>query len=292
MSARESTLELADGRTVGYVEWGAPEAAAVFYCHGFPSSRREILLAQPVVERLGVPARVIAPDRPGYGRSTFHPDRTFLSWPRDVAEIADRLGIDRFAVLGASGGSPYALACAHVLGSRVSRIGIVVGTAPLTAPGMADTPMSRGYAENRLIRHLQFGMMYGAVMVGREARLAERAIATMGDADRLAMERPQVREWFCAVIRDAFAQGGRGAAYEAALYRQPWGFDLAAVGAEAHLWYGGQDRWSPASAGRWLADQLPAATFVLWPQHGHFTWAISEEAAVAVTATAGSGGSP
>lgn len=286
---KEGTLELADGRTVGYAEWGALHAPAVIYCHGFPGCRAELRLAEPIVERLRVPARVIAPDRPGYGSSTFQPNRAFRDWPRDVAAMADRLGVDRFAVLGASGGSPYALACAHVLGDRVTRVGIVVGTAPFEAPGMADTPMVEAYADSRLIRRLQFGMMSGAVKMGRAARVAERAIATMSDADRRAMERPHVREWFIAVIGEAFAQGGRAAAYEAGLYRRPWGFELEAVRAEARLWYGGQDVWSPASAGRWLADRLPNATFVEWPQHGHFTWAASEESAVAVAVTAGSG---
>ena len=53
------------------------------------------------------------------------------------------------------------------------------------------------------------------------------------------------------------------------------------------LWYAGADKNVPAAAGRWLADRIPKSRFVLWPHHGHFTWAIGFEAADIVATTAG-----
>ncbi len=53
--------------------------------------------------------RLIGIDRPGMGRSQFQKRRCLLDWPDDVMELADYLGIERFAVLGVSGGGPYAL---------------------------------------------------------------------------------------------------------------------------------------------------------------------------------------
>jgi len=286
-------LDLADGRKLGYAEWGPPDASPVLYCHGFPTNRREIRLIQPVLERHGVEARVVALNRPGYGPSTFKANRTILDWPRDVAEVADRLGIGRFgrfAVLGVSGGCPYALACGYALGERVTRIGIVVGVAPIEATGMENAAAIAGPSAHGLVRRFQFGMMAYAFKSGREDRFLEQTVATMGDADRSAMERPDMREWFVEMIRESIQQGGRTAAHEAGLYRQAWGFDPQQVTVETRLWYGGADKTVPASAGRWLADRIPGSDYVLWPEHGHLTWIIGDEAAEVVAATAERGG--
>lgn len=114
-----------------------------------------------------------------------------------------------------------------------------------------------------------------------------QTMSTLGEPDRRAMERPEVRAWFLGVAREAYARGGRAAAYEARLYRSDWGFDLGEVPPGALLWYGGEDRWVPASAGRWMAERLPGSEFTLWPEHGHFSWAASDEAASVLEALAG-----
>jgi pimeloyl-ACP methyl ester carboxylesterase len=46
----QDTLDLADGRTLSYSQWGPPEATPVFYFHGFPTSRHEFELARPRLE--------------------------------------------------------------------------------------------------------------------------------------------------------------------------------------------------------------------------------------------------
>ena len=286
---KEGVIELRDGRRLGYGEWGPPDAPVVFYCHGFPGSHDELDLAVPVAERSNLAVRVIALDRPGYGASTYAPGRTFLDWPQDVVEVADRLRVGDFAVLGASGGSPFALACGYLLGDRVKRIGIVVGSAPIEAPGMSETPIVSGSSRFRLMRRLQYGLSALAIRKGREDRFIDQAIAMMSPVDRLAMDDPGTREWFLKVTREAFRQGGRAAASESGLYRLPWGFDLAAVTQETWLWYGGVDQWSPAASGKWMADRLPNSHYLLWPQHGHFTWIASYEIAEVLIHTAGLG---
>ena len=283
----EGILDLADGRKLGYAEWGPPDAPPVLYCHGFPTNRRELLVMEPALERHAVEARVVVLNRPGYGPSTFQANRTFLDWPRDVAEAADQLGIGRFSVLGASGGCPYALACGYALNDRVTRIGVVVGMAPIEATGMLEASAISGPSANRLVRRFQFGMMAFAFKKGREGQFLEQTLSTMGDADRQAMAQPEMQQWFIAMTRESFGQGGGPAALEASLYRQPWGFEPEQVKAETRLWYGGADKTVPASAGRWLADRLPNSRYELWPEHGHFTWMLSNETAKVVAVVAG-----
>ena len=115
MAAAENHKQftLPDGRSLGYAAYGDPQGKPLFFFHGFPSSRLEAQFTEGVAGRLG--ARIIAIDRPGFGRSDFKKERRIRDWPDDVLALADALGIDRFAVLGVSGGGPYAAACAHVL---------------------------------------------------------------------------------------------------------------------------------------------------------------------------------
>jgi pimeloyl-ACP methyl ester carboxylesterase len=83
-------------------------------------------------------ARIIAADRPGYGLSGFERGRRMLDWPVDVSALVDALQFDRFAVLGISGGGPYAAACAFKIPGRLAAAGVVSGMGPPAAPGMKD----------------------------------------------------------------------------------------------------------------------------------------------------------
>lgn len=280
----EGVLHLADGRRIAYAEWGSQSDPVAIYCHGYPGSRREIRLSAPVIERRGVAARVIALNRPGYGPSSFRPGFGFLDWPSDVEEAADRLGIGRFGVIGASGGCPFAFACGRSLGDRVSRISIVVGAAPPEAAGMRDGLGITGIPERAISRTLQYGVVSVASRLGLASPITDRMQQGMAEVDREMLRRPEVRSWFAAVVREAFSNGGRAAVAEGPLYLKPWSFDVGDVATETTLWYGARDRNVPASAGRWLANRLPNATYTEWPDQGHFTWAASDAAADVVAA--------
>ena len=137
-----TVLALADGRRLGYAEFGDPSGAPCLYFHFSPGSRLEPAavfsgVRQPWLR--GV--RLVSADRPGFGLSDRQPTRTLLDWPGDMAALADHLGIDRFAVLGASGGGAYALACARLLPSRLTAAVVVSGIGPLDRPG-ATTAMA------------------------------------------------------------------------------------------------------------------------------------------------------
>jgi len=116
---------LKDGRRLGYAEFGVPNGKPLFHFHGYPGSRLEGKLLHETAAKCGV--RLIAIDRPGMGFSDVKPNRSILDWPGDVAELADSIGIDRFAVEGVSGGGPYSAACAYRIADRITKAGIVSG---------------------------------------------------------------------------------------------------------------------------------------------------------------------
>lgn len=72
----------------------------------------------------------------GVGRSDPDPGRITLSWASDVEELLDRLGVDRFAVMGWSMGGQYAAAIGRALRHSVTRVAIVAGALPLTGSGV------------------------------------------------------------------------------------------------------------------------------------------------------------
>ena len=131
-------VTLPDGTVVGYAEAGDPAGSPVLYLHGSPSSRLEVGLPgiRETAEDLGL--RVVAPDRPGMGFSTFR-RYSIADYPWLVRSFADALGLGRFAVIGVSGGGKYACACAWVLPDRVTRVALVSSTCSFDLPGAQST---------------------------------------------------------------------------------------------------------------------------------------------------------
>src|SRR5436190_12688516 len=129
MSERSQRLTLASGATIALSEYGDPQGAPVFFCHGWPSSRTMAELAHDTAIELR--ARILSPDRPGIRDSPFQPNRRLIDWPPLLSEIADRLGIDRFRILAISGGAPYSYASGWMMPERVEKIAVVSGAPPL-----------------------------------------------------------------------------------------------------------------------------------------------------------------
>ena len=122
------SIILKDGRKLGFAEFGNPDGKPVFYFHGYIGGRLEPKLGLLFNQEMS--CRYISIDRPGIGLSSFKDNRGILDWPDDVIELADSLGMNKFTVVGASGGGPYAAACAFKIPDRLTKVGIVAGMGP------------------------------------------------------------------------------------------------------------------------------------------------------------------
>jgi len=271
----ETDLELGYGRTLHVYDTGADEAAgqlAVFWHHGTPNigAPPEPLFA--AADRLGV--RWVSYDRPGYGRSSPYRDRDVASAAADVSSIADALGIDRFAVMGHSGGGPHALACGALLPERVRGVVVVAGLAPFGVEGLhwfAGMAPS-GAASLR------------AAAGGREAKeryeesADEDADPGFIPADLAALEGEW--SWFISVVRPAIENGPGGLIDDDLAVVAPWGFDPARVVAPILFLHGGRDRVVPSSHSEWLARRCLSAELWLRPDDGHISVLASGAAAM------------
>lgn len=271
-SGSDRQIRLRDGRRLGYAEHGVRNSKPVFLFHGIPGSR---LLRHPddsVATALDV--RLIVPDRPGMGLSDFKPGRRLLDWPADVLDLADALGIERFAVLGFSGGGPYAAACGHALAQRVTAVGIISGVGPLDAPDALKGMLSSnrmGYAVGRwmpwFLWRWVFKLYYGGVREHPE-KLAQMS-KEEPEADRAIFAESEVRRVFIENFAEAFRQGTVGAAWEGWLLSRPWGFRLERMAAPVHLWQGEADVVVTPAMGRYMACRIPNCRARFLPGEGH-----------------------
>ena len=249
------TVTLADGRTLGFAEYGDPSGRPVLFFPGTPSGRLFHHPDESITLSLG--ARVFTIDRPGYGLADFQPGRTLLDWPDDVVQLADALGIHRFSVVGMSGGGPHAAACAFKIPQRLTAACIVSGMGPLDWPGAtAGLPRARRLSAT-VAKHAPWLVRPLLWLVSNPRRNAGRFYdqisAQSAKADRAVLARPEVRAMVIENWTDATRCGVRGYAQEAVLLCRPWGFRLGDLTMQVQLWQGSADAVTPLSMGRCVA---------------------------------------
>jgi pimeloyl-ACP methyl ester carboxylesterase len=256
-----------DGRELHHCQWGPADGFPVFVLHGTPGSRY-LRHVNGEYERRGV--RAVTYDRPGYGLSTRSPGRTVADSAHDVRVIADRLGMDRFAVVGISGGGPSALAVAAAFPDRVSRCATIVGIGPSDAD---DLELLEGMSE-------QERQEWAVAMQGEDALRGDFYAQTVGWVRTLAdSDDPEPNH---SMLIQAFTEGLRtpdGLVDDYASLLAPWGFDLDDVHCPVRVMIAENDVSVPSSHGRWLVDHLADATAVVVPGD-HFGPREAEEEAL------------
>jgi pimeloyl-ACP methyl ester carboxylesterase len=270
-------VRLTDGRRLGFAEYGDLEGRPVFYFHGWPSSRLEPRTGQTICADMGV--RMIAPDRPGYGLSDFKPRRIILDWVADVSELAEHLTLKDFAVLGVSGGGPYAVACAAKIPERLSVALLVCSVAPADAP---DATKGMVALNRCLLSFARTAPWLAQCVAGvclkffwrkGDQVIPEQIETRLPPADRRALTNAELRRTLTASSTEAFRGGVQAAAADGLLYARPWGFRLQDIRAPVNLWHGEKDVVVPPTMGRYLAATIPGCRAVFYPEDGHFSLA-------------------
>lgn len=278
MASATHLYTLADGRHLAYCEYGDSDGRVIFYAHGSPGSRLEGEMYQQKAAEYGF--RLIATDRPGFGQSAFKPGRTLLDYPRDIAELADALGIERFGVMGHSGGGAHTAVCGCAIPDRLlfnmplagyTNFAQMPGAAQLL--GTRADQMSVGLSQKhpRLFK-LFFDMM--AFSARHLPATYYKEVAKAGsEADRQIMEDPQFKAHLMADQKEAMAQGGGGAAHDAVIHYQDWGCRLEEIKGKVIIFHGDEDRFVPLQFGQHLAENIPDCDLHILPGQGHlFPW--------------------
>jgi pimeloyl-ACP methyl ester carboxylesterase len=228
--------------------------------------------------------RLIVFDRPGIGRSDPKPGFQLLDWPDDIAEAADKLGIERFAISGLSGGGPFALACAYKLPERLTACGLISVVPPVKYIVRASSLGTRlAYA---LLERLPSGLFRALVRrtMGQAARLGVeeteqrlmRNAKRLGAEDQQILALPQVRRVYAETAVESYQQGIHANVEEALLLGKRWPFGVDEITFERiYLWHGEQDRIMPVGPARQLAQGLPYCQATFYPDTGHLSTVVA-----------------
>jgi pimeloyl-ACP methyl ester carboxylesterase len=247
MSKTDQQLRLATGRLLAYDEHGATDGTPIFYFHGSPSTRLD-----------------------------FQPRRRISDWPADVIALADHLALARFAVVGYSGGGPYAAVCALKIPERLTHVGIVSGTGPFDEPGLsaAINPVNRRFIQlactNPWLSRLTLRLM--ALMVQCwPRRFITQAMVGFPAPDQAVLARPDFQRAFIAVVQEGLRAGPRGAQLDTALMASPWDFRPEDIRVAVHLWHGEVDANAPPAMGHYMAATIPHSQAFFYPGEGHLS---------------------
>ncbi|MBS2963243.1 alpha/beta hydrolase [Actinocrinis puniceicyclus] len=264
-----------DGRRLTVEQWGDPRGHPVFLLHGTPGSRVGPRPRGAVLYRRGI--RLLAYDRPGYGGSDRHAGRAVADAAADVEAVADALGVERFAVVGRSGGGPHALACAALLPHRVTRAAVLVGIAPRNAAGLewhaGMTPANRhayAIADTGADRLAEWYEVKAAAARANPASMLDFLDPQLPEADRRVVSDFGIKSMLASNFAEAFRESAAGWTDDTLAFIAPWGFDLSQIEAPVLLWHGTQDVFAPIGHSRWLAERIRHVAFIASHGAAHF----------------------
>jgi len=268
--ATDHVITLADGRRLGYAVFGDPHGEVIVNCHGGLVSRNDV--APNAADALELGVCVISPDRPGVGLSDRKPGHGQLDWvTEDLTELLDRLGVDRFAVMGWSAGGQYALATAVGRVDRVTRAAVIAGCLPIDQPGVFDQldeldrrlvtwstrrpVLARSYFRASRQLAARVPHRFTRIAAGQLEGRARGSLAAQGD-------------WFAQVMAEGVVDV-HGAVDDYLAYAAPWGFRPEDVDVPVDLYQGTDDALVPMAWADELHARIPESTLTVIDGGGH-----------------------
>ena len=271
----EGNIAVGDDRQIGFAEFGDPQGRAIFWLHGTPGARRQIPMeARVYAEQQHI--RLIGVDRPGIGSSTQHSYDTVVAFADDLRTIADTLGIDKFIVVGLSGGGPYTLGCAAAMPDRVVAAGVIGGVAPtMGADGITGGLM--GTVGTRVAPLLQFAGVPIGLVASAIIRLIRPVASPAADlygrvspeADRKLLARPEIKAMFLDDLLNGSRKQLSAPFSDVVVFARDWGFRLSDIKVPVRWWHGDADHIVPYAHGQHVVSRLADAELYPMPGESH-----------------------
>jgi pimeloyl-ACP methyl ester carboxylesterase len=262
------------GRSIGFAEYGSPAGRAVLWFHGTPGGRRQL----PVAARAAAAARdvrLIALERPGSGESARHRYPNLLGWADDVGVLADRLGIDRFACVGLSGGGPYVLACAARHPARMVGGAVLGGVAPARGPeaiggGLVGLLARAGPAVDLAREPLSYvGWAVLRTLMPLRSQMFDAYMRISPPGDQRVFARPEMKAMFLDDFVRTYRRQLHGPVADVALFIREWGFSLRDVRVPIRFWHGDSDRIVPLAHAQHMSQLVPDSELRIRPGESH-----------------------
>lgn len=272
----DNTIKLSDGRVLGYAEYGDSLGYPIFYFHGGQESRLSSKFMDSTAKKMNI--RIISPDRPGVGISSFQENRQFLHWGKDIAELAVSLDLSKYSVFGLSGGAPHVLACVIFDSSKIESASIISGATPYhykgTLKGMwLPVKLIHWFAcwknDKQLRKFIQND--YDGLVNKPEKRIKQFQKYLSKPDKKLMIAKPEYGWEFIDGSKESYTQGIETVVQEWKLYVSDWKMDLSSIQYPITLWYGTEDKMAPVLRGHYYNDILPYSTLREIENEGHFS---------------------
>lgn len=260
------TVETRAGTRLCYAAYGDSDGTPLLFFHGTPGSRLLGRIFDDMARKYGV--HVLAPDRPGYGRSVLPDDYDLADIETVVSALAESVGVERIAVAGFSGGAPYALSAAATVPERVRSVDLVSGAVPPQFEENLPTAL-------RVMRQLA---TTAPTLLSAGFRF-QAAFARLLPADAIVSQYTtesspvEVSERLARLVerdfREAFAETTSGAVRDSQLFASPWNFEPESVSCPVRFWHGDVDQNVPVEGAHAFSSVIPQADLTVLEAHGH-----------------------
>jgi pimeloyl-ACP methyl ester carboxylesterase len=201
-------------------------------------------------------------------------DYSLQAWTRDVNELVDGLHLERFAIVGISGGGPYALAVAHGIPERVTKVAIQCGMGPLEvssviealSPAMKQIVFAAIHAPEQIEAFIQ--------NLGQNVdSFVRMQLAEMTDVDKQVITEDLVDVTIESLKECTKTPSGYVIDFK--ILARPWGVPLHEIRVPVQLWYSDADRSVPMVHGEYLASAIPGAVLKRLSGYTHLPTAIA-----------------
>ncbi|KGM46293.1 alpha/beta hydrolase [Neobacillus niacini] len=273
---RDLMVPLKDGRRLAVIEYGDPKGLPVMFFHGTPGSRLLFLEDDGISKTVGI--RLISLDRPGFGLSDPKPNRTLLDWADDINEAADFLKLDKFSIIGVSGGGAFAASCAYKLSERLQSVSLVASTTPFVNGKSPKGTMTANKIAFFLARKAPW-------LVKASYRITKRLLEEQPEKfmkqnkkgnkhlhewDRQFLQTDEQLKGLMLHLGEAFRISVDECVNEPVLLTKPWGFSFKDITVPIDVWHGVEDRMAPAAEMRKIASAIPICYTHFIAEAGHF----------------------
>lgn len=262
------------GKRIFFQEWGSYDKPVILLFHGFPgcAEHGKLMTTTPYLEQF----RLISFDRPGYGRSDFQKNLTPLQLAEQIQNFVDYLKIEKLSILTVSGGAPFGMATAFLLGDRVQKMTSVAGVAPLTLKNFKymNSLQVKAWALQNLIP--QKVLSFGAKQVWSKGlenfdEYFFNGIENYSHADKVVFKHPVIGEALLEFTKQSLSQGPDGILADMKIYSKSWGFPLSKITCPVTLWHGSADDVVHYRFAQDMRKKLPKAKLNFIEGEGHYS---------------------
>jgi len=265
-------------RRLYFQEWGSPDHPPVLLVHGFPGCAEHgmLLSSTPYMSQM----RLISFDRPGYGRSDFQKVMSPLILASQIRDFLDEKRINEIRILSVSGGAPFAMAMAHLLGERVKKMSSVAGVAPLTIQNFRfmNSQQKKAWLLRWFVPRPLLKLALEKIWISNLEKLDEMLFTNVNQfssPDQVVIKHPIIGPALANSLKTALAQGPNAILSDIRVYADRWGFPLSEVRCPVTLWHGSEDDIVHFRFAKDMETILPFAQLKLINGEGHYSLPMS-----------------